>query len=433
MDRNPPFTLAVRVIPERSSSKSPEKTEAIPLKRIHELESERRSCNEEAKQQRKRIRLNSSFDTAYWSARRDLTEIQLKATRLTKQISIASIKDTTRDWLDSEEGQKLTMQEKSLELDSRLCSTQAEKMSIKGDKFSLRRSFVSLFVGAETGLGIKNCRGQRDNQDQSGFRAELKLKMNSKHPDPDKDMVWCPITGLYWAAEMIVAGHLFPWKSGQDTMDAIFGRPGDGASELNRAENGILWSIGVEERFEAGHFVIVPDISDQAEQNEIDYWEASSPKEYKIRVLNPRDAKMTKKILDTEKRWADLDNQRIQFKTNFRPRARYLYFTYCEAMLRRSFAGKHLEVSRAEIGKRFWGTRGRYMREGMLLGFVEELGHEYDHLLEGVIEEEEGAVPDKTAVFAANAHMQDLLKADDESEDDDDDDDDEDEDEERDK
>ena len=303
------------------------------------------------------------------------------------------------------------MQEKSLELDSRLCSMQAEKMS------------------------IKNWRGQRDNQDQSGFRADLKLKMDSKHPDPDKDVVWCPVTGLYWAAEMIVAGHLFPWKSGQDTMDAIFGRPGDGASELNRAENGILWSIGVEERFEAGHFVIVPDTSDQAEKNEIDHWEASSPKEYKIRVLNPRDAKMTKKILDTEKRWADLDNQRIQFKTNFRPRARYLYFTYCEAMLRRSFAGKHGEVSRAEIGKRFWGTRGRYMREGMSLGFVEELGPEYDHLLEGVIEEEEGAVPDKTTVFAANAHMQDLLKADDESEDDDDDDDDddEDEDEERDK
>ena len=210
-------------------------------------------------------------------------------------------------------------------------------------------------------------------------------------------------------------------------MDAIFRRPDDGASELFRAENGILWSSEVEERFEAGHFVIGPDIPDQAEQKEIDSWEASSRKEYRIRVLNPRDAKRITKIFNTQRRWADLDHQRVQFKTDFRPRARYLYFAYCEAMLRRSFAGKRLEVSRAESGKRSWGTRGRYMREGMLLGFVEELGQEYEHLMEGVIEEEE-AIPDKTALFAANAHVQDLLKAD-ESEDDDDDDEDEDEDE----
>ena len=165
MDRNLPFTLPARVIPERSSSKSPEKPESITLKRIRELESERRSCYEVAKQQKKRIRLNSSFDTAYWSARRDLTEIQLKATRLTKQISIASVKDKTREFLDSEDGQRLIMLEKSLELDSRLYSTQAEKMNIKDDRFSLRRSFVNLFIGAETGLGIRNSRGQRDNSE----------------------------------------------------------------------------------------------------------------------------------------------------------------------------------------------------------------------------------------------------------------------------
>ena len=51
--------------------------------------------------------------------------------------------------------------------------------------------------------------------DQSDFRAELKLKKDNRHPDPDKYLLWCPIKGLYWAAQMVVAGHLFPWKSGQ--------------------------------------------------------------------------------------------------------------------------------------------------------------------------------------------------------------------------
>ena len=67
---------------------------------------------------------------------------------------------------------------------------------------------------------------------QSNFRAELKFKMDSRHPDPDKDLLWCPGTGLYRAAQMVVAGHLFPWKSGQDIMDVTFGRPEDSASEL---------------------------------------------------------------------------------------------------------------------------------------------------------------------------------------------------------
>ena len=51
------------------------------------------------------------------------------------------------------------------------------------------------------------------------------------------------------------------------------------------------------------------------------------------------------------------------------------------------------------------------MREGMLLGFVEELGHEYHHLLEDVTEEKE-AIPDRTAVLVANTHIQEAMEAD---------------------
>ena len=299
-------------------------------------------------------------------------------------------------------------------------------MKPKDDKFSLRRGFVGLFVGAQTGWGTGNQRRLRDNHLQSDFRADLKLEMGSEHPNPDMEVLWCPITSCYWSETGITAGHLFPWKCGQDNMDAIFGRPDDKGSELFKVEMGILWSTESEKRFQAGHFVIVPDIPDQANQQLIEKWELSNPKEYKIRVLNPDHEKMTKKILDTQKRWADLDDQRVHFRTNFRPRARYLYFCYCEAMLRRSFACQHLNVSRAELRKRFWGTPGRYMREGMLLGFVEELGHEYHHLLEDVTEEKE-AIPDKTAVLVADTHFQEAMKAEDWMDGDEDEDEDEDE------
>lgn len=197
-------------------------------------------------------------------------------------------------------------------------------------------------------------------------------------------------------------------------MEAIFGRPEGGDSELFRAENGILWSDEAEDRFEAGHFVIVPDIADQPTRQDIDTWEASEPREYKIRVLNSGHIMMQRLIPGTSKTWADLDNDRVKFKTDFRPRARYLYFAYCAAMLRRSFGGKHLDILGVDPRVKFWGAPGRYMREGMLLGFVEHMGHDYEHLLEGAIKEEV-AVADITAVAAANTHIQETLKAEDNS------------------
>ncbi|KAM0798580.1 hypothetical protein BDR22DRAFT_858948 [Usnea florida] len=429
MDRKTLSHLPSRSVPERSSSRSPEKSNSADLKRLRNLRNEKDDCDREAKRQRRALNLASSFDTRYWTARRELADTERKATSLTRQISIASMKSVTKDntkaFLDSEEGQKLMLQEQSLELDSKLYQTQAGKMRSQDEKFSLRRSFVGLFIGAETGLGIKNSRGQRDNSLQSNFVAELMTKLDSRHPDPRSEEVWCPATGGYWHKGSTTAGHLFPSKCGEATMEAIFRRPEGGQSELFRAENGILWSTLAEERFEGGHFVIVPDIVDQPTQQDVDTWETSDPREYKIRVLNPGHDSMKRLIPGTGKIWAELDNERLSFKTNFRPRARYLYFAYCAAMLRRYFAGKHLETSRAELRRNVWGAPGRYMREGMLLGFVEEMGHDYEHLLEGAIEEED-AVADITAIAAANTHIQETLKAeedcDSESESDDDDD-----------
>ena len=422
MDRK--FQLPARSIPERSSSRSPKKGDSFSLKRIRDWENKRRDCNAEAKKQRKNLKLGSSFDTAYWTARRDIAEKQIQATVLIKKISIASMKgneeDNTRAFLESEDGQKLILQERSLSLDRKLYEAQAEKMKSKDEKFNFRRSFLQLFIGSETGLGIRNSRGRRDATEQSDFRQDLRLKMGSDHPDPLRELFWCPVTRDYW--DKVTAGHFFPWKSGEATMEAIFGRSESGESEMFKAENGILWSECAEERFEGGHFVIVPDIVDQPTQEQVDTWEASDPKEYKIKVLNPNHSKMQMKIGNTDKTWADLDNDRLQFMTNFRPRARYLYFAYCAAMLRRSHAGNHLEVSSAEPGKRFWGTPGRYMLEGMLLGFVEEMGHQYKHLLEGAIKEDE-AVADPTAIAAANTHVQETLKSDNEENPDDSDDD----------
>ncbi len=382
-------------------------------------------CNEEAKRQRMRLKRTSSFDADYWRGRRDIAEKELQATLLHKQISIAEMKnktkdktkDNTKDFVESEHGYRLMLQEESFKLASKLFHAQAEKMESKEEESGLRRSLIKLSVGVETGMGIKNPRGPRDNSLQSAFRSELILKSGSEHPDSRRrEQLWCPILCNYQVSSSFRAGHLFPWKCREGTMQSIFGSSDSGHSELFKAENGILWSSTAEERFGKGHFVVVPDVPDQPTEQQLDTWEASDPKEYKIKVLNPTAELMTQIVIGTVNTiWAALDNKRLQFKTSCRPRARYLYFAYCTALLRRSFGGKHLEVSQAELGKRFWGTPGKYMLEGMLLGFVEELGHGYNHLLDGAIKEDE-AVVDATAVFVANQSIQRTLKDDDEEE-----------------
>ena len=391
-------------------------------KTVWYMEIERDKCKNYAKRQKKQLELDPSFDTSYWTARREIAEKEIRATLLTKQISIANMKDKTKDdkWaiLESEEeDQKLFLRERSLTLDSKIYEAQAEKMRSKGEKFNFRRSYLQLSIGAESGLGIKNSKGQQDDSRQSAFRSELILKMGSEHPESVPrsviEALWCPIHREYWPKSAVTAGHLFPWRCGEETMEAIFGRSDSGHSELFKAENGILWSREAEERFAAGHFVIVPDIPDRPTEQQLETWEASDPKEYKIKVLNPTHRSMKNvRILRRGKTWAALDNERLQFKTDFRPRARYLYFAYCAAMLRRSLAGNHLEVLSAELAKNCWGVPGRYMLEGMLLGFVEETGRGYEHLLEGAIKED-GAVVDTLALAAANAHIQETLKADD--------------------
>ena len=227
MDRKTLFHLPSRSVPERSSSRSPEKSDASNFKRAldlttedlttedlttEDLTTERNNCNREAKRQRKNLKLKSSFDTRYWTARRELAETERQAVSLTRQISIASmksvVKDSTKAFLDSEEGQKLILQEQSLELDIKLYQAQEEKSSF-------RRAFMDLFFGAETGLGIKNSRGQRDNSLQPNFVAELITKLDSRHPDPRSDEVWCPVTGKYWDKGLTTAGHIFPSKCGE--------------------------------------------------------------------------------------------------------------------------------------------------------------------------------------------------------------------------
>ncbi|MCJ1285450.1 hypothetical protein MMC26_004790 [Xylographa opegraphella] len=145
-------------------------------------------------------------------------------------------------------------------------------------------------------------------------------------------------------------------------------------------------SSSAEQKFLKGFFIIVPLVEDEASPATVEAWIKSEPKRYKIRVINSEGQKMGK--------YTNLSKHR--------PRARYLYWHYCQTILRRSWVHQKTIIAlNDELGKPYWGTPGPFMRKQMLLAFVEELGHSYDGLMDGV--EEDGtdeAV--ETALIAAN-------------------------------
>jgi hypothetical protein len=139
-------------------------------------------------------------------------------------------------------------------------------------------------------------------------------------------------------------------------------------------------------------FVIVPRLPENPSVSEVSAWNSSHPKEYKVRIIDMKHEVIDHVILpDSPQTWRDLDGTNVEFRSDFRPRARYLYFNYCVQILKVSWKpGKHREMGEAiqmELGRHFWGTPGRYLPREMLMAFVEEMGHEYEQLLEGAMED----------------------------------------------
>lgn len=181
------------------------------------------------------------------------------------------------------------------------------------------------------------------------------------------------------------AVHLFPYMHGQVTMDAIFGkrRP----EELLSVRNGLVVAQPVAKWFDSGKFVIVPDLPERPAMAELLAWMRRETIEYRLRVIDPTWERLDKTIsCGYQRTWREADGKRLEFRTSFRPAARYLYFHYCVQVLRRAWAhntsGGSFPTLRDEAGKPFWGTPGRYLPKNMLLS-VEAPGHEYNDLLEG--------------------------------------------------
>jgi hypothetical protein len=290
-----------------------------------------------------------------------------------------------------------------------LFKRQAEALSNnKNTRKELRRAFMELFTTSKIGLGIINTgRGTRDSSAQSNFRAECIKVYNSSNPDPKRKFFWCPILKTWVLGLHTTAAHLFAYMHGQDVMDLVFGVMKN--PELFSPLNGLIVSQHVEAKFDRGFMVIVPRLPNHPTLAQIASWNNSEPKEYKIRILDLNHPEADEVIRpESDQTWKDLDGTNVEFRSSFRPRARYLYFHYCIQILRRAWRvdKKAAEQMKNEFGKGYWGTIGPYLPESMLRAFIEELGHEYEELLAGAVDDKAMANPEDSNILIAVASSQ---------------------------
>ena len=223
----------------------------------------------------------------------------------------------------------------------------------------------------------------------------------------------------------MTATHIFSYSHGQKLMNASYGTENE--NEICSPFNGLLLVTEVEEMFDRGYIVIVPLVENESSEHALQNWHASEPKRYKVRIVDPEAKKMQESPpLSLDKRWRDLDHQELAFLGDHRPRARYIYFHYCVTILRRSHhQSEHTKILRDELGKKFWGAPGPYLRRKFLLAFVEEMGHA--ELLEGAHQvDDEDQEPDDLVLATANEAIGISARNDSEIDEEDDEDDDED-------
>ena len=274
---------------------------------------------------------------------------------------------------------------------SSLSSTVHDQASIN------RKAFAQLYINAKIGADLSKHQYAGGRGDiQKSFKSDL-LKFYDVEPIkgaedyPGSGCYWDVMTGEYLSSDGFIAAHLFPYRSGQTVMEAIFGN--DAAEELFSAQNGLMLPTWMESSLDIGYIVIVPDVSVSPTSAEMEVWQLSEPKEYKLKVLHQNDEGETilniatksspgKKVTTspTYRHIEELDGKRLTWRNQNRPRARYLYFLYLMNVVKfihlNRAAGSGDKVLPSEYNKPYWGTLGKYVKTGMIRGLVEEIGHE---------------------------------------------------------
>ncbi|KAF5001519.1 hypothetical protein FGRMN_990 [Fusarium graminum] len=229
--------------------------------------------------------------------------------------------------------------------------------------------------------------GQRrpNARDDAGWAI---LQAHTFNPSQDAGSYyrWDPV--LYEWSCAVKEVTLFQASTTED-MEEIFG-PGS-HQDLSTPWNCLSLNPTVGEALSKGLITIVPDIEldpapSRLVQNDERFreWERMPVKNYKLMVLSKCSKDVTARnfIKDQHgiRTLLGLHERRLQFKTDFRPKAKYVWWAFMFSVLKRSWRQDQEEkVSfKQEVSEaaRYWRNQNDYIEKNQVVGLLEEFGHD---------------------------------------------------------
>ncbi|KAI0470040.1 hypothetical protein GGR56DRAFT_150477 [Xylariaceae sp. FL0804] len=212
---------------------------------------------------------------------------------------------------------------------------------------------------------------KRDRDDQSRFRRRVFKEYGVEgNSSTDTKGTWCVISGRYiqkYEMSQVVAAHIVRHNVGEVIARHMFGDADDRDGHLMSPRNGLPMRTEYEELFDNAQIVLVPTDATKTS--------------FKVRVLNDQGTlQQSPESLCThpDDPWGqDLDGAELKFLNDFRPAARYLYYSFTINMIRRARhrCPGHEKDSYVDDIREIWATPGKYLRTSTLKVLAQEIGH----------------------------------------------------------
>ncbi|KAI8245730.1 hypothetical protein K4K55_000939 [Colletotrichum sp. SAR 10_96] len=434
----------VAPVPPRTSSKRPanlpfdpnaipapsvpwaDKLDIFNSKTQEELDDQHQRVTYEVEKKRRKLEPSKSFGSNFWSDSATIEQMQMDEVALEAHINFLKAKNngevkTLEEWLAKDDNHrwptKYLAHKQSMEIDTKHAN------NTRVEEGSLRNTMVKLFLTSRLGLALTNIAvSKRDNKDQLSFRDQM---LKRYCPDRQyKDLRWDPVLGEWGRSEWIHAAHLFPHRF-KDSMDSIFG-PGT-IKELFKAQNGLFLHKDIEQALDDGVLAIVPDVdlepadldlplNDAEERKQrLRDWEKLEVKEYKIIIIDPSHPTLTEErtlsINQDIHSLLELHGRKITFLTDFRPRARYIWWVFLASV---TVAGWRTKIQKPDVanaitkeiraGTRYWGTPGTYITRNVLESFIISIGHDARSFIEDDENHEKEKVEPDDCALSLIAH-----------------------------
>lgn len=209
----------------------------------------------------------------------------------------------------------------------------------------------------------------RNSSNQDPFRKDCIEAYNSRHPE--KDLLWCPVLQHYFDSRDVIAAHIIPAAVDLNVINDVCGT-GTGIVAYTMSKwNGIMLHRDIEKAFDKGHLLIVlkEDSNEDPFEFEIIAVDKSAPIAF--------DAVRGKHMCNLKA----LHRRKLDFRSDFRPSKRFLYFKYIVMRIKAINSGNPEELN--EIlplcRRKPWPTLKSYLKKSPALRDIARyIGVEWD-------------------------------------------------------